>query len=142
MNNRRPLTERLEVLSHNQREQNIATLILCELTDELIQATDRQSELLAAYLEQGAGPGDGGNDRGGCEAAPAPAEPPTTTDPGQQEEGDTVLLREPAVPPVDDDPDDTGGRPVAEPATEPKAPAGRAAKKATPAKATRRRSGT
>lgn len=113
MSDRRPLADRLAALTPVHREQNGATLILCELIDELIDATVRQSSLLAESLTRSAGP-DVSHQRGHTPAAPVPA-------PGSKGD-DSVRLTEPELPPADEPPGPSATKP------------GRPSKKAVPAK--------
>jgi hypothetical protein len=134
------LATRIAHLTPVQREQAGATLVLCELIDELIEATNRQSTLLDARLAQPAENRDG-QTRGGRKPAAAG---PSGTPEGDDKGGAKVQLREPAVPPVDPDgePAKPGDdRALAEPSTTPATAGGEStttattAKKATAAKA-------
>jgi hypothetical protein len=139
MGDARPkLADRLAELTPVQREQHLPAVVLCELLDELVEATREQSALLRAALGQHdqdqAGQTRGAGDTAGAAAPSAPAE-------GDDKGGAQVQLREPGLPPADPDPEPARtDRPVAEPSADTK-PANRrtaakttAAKKAAPAK--------
>jgi hypothetical protein len=140
------LAERLDragLLPH-QREAAGVSLVLCELIDELIMATDRQTvalhaqtALLEQRLERRADNRNGQTRSAGKTAgAAAPSGPAEGDDQG----GADVQLREPGLPPADPNPEpaapDGADRPVAEPPAETAPASRRAAAKTTATKKT------
>lgn len=96
MTERRTLADRLAgagILPHHLEAAGL-TVVLCELIDELIEATNRQTALLAGRLAEPTKPRQGQKPD-----ATAPGRKPARDD----QEGDQVQLREPELPP--DDPD-------------------------------------
>lgn len=103
MTERRTLADRLAgagILPHHLEAAGL-TVVLCELLDELIVATNRQTALLAGRLADPTETREGQN-----AGAAAPS--------GEPEKDDQVQLREPELPPEDLDGEPTPpGQPVA-----------------------------
>lgn len=141
------LADRLSHLSPHQREQAGATVILCELVDELVIATTRQNILLQRALITRAADDNAGQTRGA--GHPAGAAAPSGPAEGDDQGGAQVQLREPGLPPADPDPEPApakrgADRAVAEPTAaptparrKPAVKAAAAAKTTPPAKAAR-----
>lgn len=121
-------------LQPHQREAAGVSVVLCELVDELIMATNRQTAMVAGlvaaqHVNNRDGQTRSAGDTAGAAAPCGPAE-------GDDQGGGQVLLREPGLPPADPDGEPGSGpdRAVAEPPAPARAAARKPPAKTAPAK--------